>query len=326
MSAMQGTAWIGIDVGKTSLDVVRHPNGLPWQVANDAAGWQALVADCQTTPPAGIVLEATGGYETGVVVALDAAGFTPVVANPTSARRFAQSLGRRAKSDRLDAAMLGEYGARLQPVAQPVRSETARQLRALIDRREQLTKQLVEEQNRLQQAEPVVRDSIQAHLVWLRDARDEVTRTLDALVQSDPFWQHRVALLETVPGMGRWTATVYAVELPELADRTGKQLASLVGVAPHPRESGRCRGQRFISGGRAHLRRAGYQAVHAAQRSRDPVLRRHVAQLMARGKSRKQAIVASLRRLLGILHVMVRDDLTWDQTRVGKGGYLPATP
>ena len=136
-------------------------------MANDAEGWQIVVAACQATPPAGIVLEASGGYETGVVVALDAAGFTPIVANPTAARRFAQSLGRRAKTDRLDAAMLAEYGAgcsrwRSRP------SETARQLRALIDRREQLTKQLVEEQNRLQQADPVVRDSIAAHLVWLR--------------------------------------------------------------------------------------------------------------------------------------------------------------
>jgi transposase len=325
MRTTTGLRWIGIDVGKATLDLASHPDGTAWQILNDAAGWQALVANCQATPPAGIVLEATGGYETGVVVALDAAGFTPVVANPIAPRRFAQSLGQRGKSDRLDAAMLAAYGARLQPVARPVPSETARQLQALIDRREQLTKQLVEEQNRLQQADAIVRDSLQSHLTWLRTARDEVTRMLAALVASDPFWQHRVALLETVPGMGSWTATVYAVELPELADRTGKQLASLVGVAPHPRESGRFRGQRFISGGRAHLRRAGYQAVHAAQRSRDPVLRSHVAQLMARGKSRKHAIVAGLRRLLGILHVMVRDDLTWDQTRVGKGVYLPPT-
>ena len=326
MNHAASSPWIGIDVGKATLDVARHPDGTAWQVGNDAAGWQAVVATCQATPPAGIVVEATGGYETGVVVALDAAGFTPVVAHPTSARRFAQRLGRRAKTDRIDAQMLAEYGARLQPVAQPVPSETARKLRALIDRREQLTKQLVEEQNRLQQADPLVRASIQAHLTWLRAERTSVTQVLDTLVQSDPFWQHRVALLETVPGMGRWTATVYAVALPELADRTGKQLASLVGVAPHPRESGRFRGQRFISGGRAQVRRAGYQAVHAAQRARDPVLRRHVAQLVARGKSRKQAIVATLRRLLGILHVMVRDDLTWDQTRVGQGGYVPTTP
>ena len=106
-----------------------------------------------------------------------------------------------------------------------------------------------------------------------------------------------------------------------------RQAAGVAGRGrAHPRESGRFRGQRFISGGRAQVRRVGYQAVHAAQRSRDPVLRTHVAQLMARGKTRKQAIVATLRRLLGILHVMVRDDLTWDQTRVGKGVYLPTSP
>ena len=312
--------WLGIDVGKHELVLATSEvASASWSVANDAAGWAAVLAWCQATPPAGIVLEATGGYEAGVVYALDAAGFTPVVANPLAVRRFAQSGGRHGKTDRLDARLLAEYGRRMTPVAQPVPDETARKLRALIARREQLTEQLVAEQNRLQQATALVRPLISAHLDWLRRARDEVT----ALVASDPYWQGQVALLETVPGFGPWIATVFAVELPELGERTGKQLAALVGVAPYPQDSGQRQRPRFIKGGRACVRRAGFQGMHAAQQARDPVLRSYVARLMARGKTRKQALIAALRRVLGIVHVMVRDGLTWDQTEVGQGRFLP---
>lgn len=323
-SPLEPPVWLGIDVGKQELVLATSAAAAgSWAVANAESGWAAVIAWCAAQSPAGIVLEATGGYEAGVVYALDAAGFTPVVANPLSVRRFAQSGGRHGKTDRLDARLLAEYGRRMTPVAQPVPDETARNLRALIARREQLTEQVVAEKNRLQQATALVRPLISAHLDWLRRACDEVTALLAALVASDPYWRGQVALLQTVPGFGPWIATVFAVELPELGQRTGKQLAALVGVAPYPQDSGQRQRQRFIKGGRACVRRAGFQGMHAAQQAHDPVLRSYVARLMARGKTRKQALIAALRRVLGIVHVMVRDGLTWDQTEVGQGRFLP---
>jgi transposase len=317
--------FIGIDVAKDWLDVGERPGGAAWRVANDPDGWQAVVDHCRAAPPTVIVLEASGQYELGIVTSLDLAGFAPVVANPVATRRFAQSLGRRAKTDRIDALMLAQYGERMRPTPRPLPEATARELQDLLARHRQLTKMLVEETNRRHQASALVRPSITAHIAWLEQQRDEVDAMRASVVASDPAWQARVALLDTVPGIGELTATILAVELPELGAATGKELAALVGVAPFAQESGQQRGQRHISGGRHHLRHAFYEAVKSTVRW-DPTFAAHLAHLLAQGNPRKVAVVACMRRLLGILAVMVRDGLTWRETKVGSGAFLVQAP
>lgn len=320
-----GERWIGIDVANAWLDVAERPSGRTWRVPNDETGWTQVVAALQPPADVLIVLEASGGYEAGVVLALDAAGLTPVVANPVATRRFAQSLGRRATTDRLDAAMLAHYAERMQPTPRPVPEATARTLQELLARRRQLTKMLVEEKNRRQQASPVVRPGVEAHIAWLEAQRGEVDQLLASVVASDPDWQARVATLDSVPGIGPLTATVVAVGLPELGDGTAKQLAALVGVAPWAVERGQHRGQRHISGGRGAVRHALYEAMMTTVRW-EPSFAAHYAQLRAAGKPHKLAMVACIRRLLGILAAMVRDGLTWQQTDVGQGRFLVAAP
>ena len=319
---MAGTErFVGIDVAKAWLDIGEQPSGRTWRVANDPDGWQAVVERVQVDPPTLIVLEASGQYEVGIVTSLDLAGFTPVVANPVSTRRFAQSLGRRAKTDRLDAQMLAQYGERLRPTPRPLPEATARGLQDLLARHRQLTKMLVEEKNRRQQASALLRPSIEAHIAWLDDQRDEIDRLLASLVASDPDWQARVAVLDSVPGIGALTATILAVGLPELGHASSKALASLVGVAPFAVESGQQRGSRHIGGGRHQIRHAFYEAVTSTIRW-EPSFAAHYAHLRARGKAHKVATVACMRRLLGILNVMLRDGLTWQQTLVGQGHFL----
>jgi transposase len=318
---MASERFVGIDVAKHWVDVVELPGGAHTQVANDPAGWDGLVARFAAAPPTLIVLEASGGYEVGLVVALDAAGMTPVVANPLSTRRFAQSLGKRAKTDRIDARMLAQYGERLRPTPRPVPAATARQLQELLTRHRQLTKMLVAEKNRRQQATPLVRPSVEAHLAWLETQRTDVDRLLASVVASDPAWQERVALLDSVPGIGLLTATIVAVGMPELGDCSGKAAAALLGVAPDPVESGLARGPRRIGGGRRLVRHAFYEAVTSTIRW-DPAIGAHYAQLTARGKPHKQALIACMRRLLGILNAMLRDGLTWQETAVGQGQFL----
>jgi len=230
-------------------------------VANDPAGWAQLLARVGSADPPLIALEASGGYEAGVVLALDAAGRTPVVANPVATRRFAQSLGRRAKTDRIDAAMLAEYAARMRPTPRPVPNATARQLRALLARREAVVRMLVEEQNRAQEASALVRPQAEAVVALLTAQRRELDHLLASAVASDPAWQARVDLLDSVPGIGPLTATVLAVGLPDLGQGSAKAQAALLGVAPHPHESGRSRGRRCIGGGRAWVRHVVYEAV-----------------------------------------------------------------
>jgi transposase len=317
--------FIGIDVAKAWLDVAERPSGRSWRVANDETGWQQVVAMVGAGGAALVALEASGGYEVGLVTALDLAGVPPVVANPVATRRFAQSLGRRAKTDRIDAAMLAHYGERMRPVPRPLPEATARTLQELLARRRQLTKMLVEEKNRRQQASALLRPGVAAHIAWLEGQRDEVDRLLASVVASDPAWQDRVATLDSVPGIGVLTATLLAVGVPELGACSGKQAAALVGVAPWAAESGQHRGQRRIGGGRSAVRHGLYEALLTTVRC-DPTFRGHYARLRAAGKPHKVAMVACMRRLLGILTVMLRDGLTWRQTAVGQGRFLGITP
>jgi transposase len=318
---MSAERFIGIDVSKHGLDVAESPSGATWRVANDPDGWQALVERFAAAPPAAIVLEASGGYEVGVVTALDLAGLPPVVANPLATRRFAESLGRRAKTDRGDARVLAEYGERMRPTPRPLPEATARALQEVLARHRQLTKMLVEEKNRRQQASPLVRPSVAAHIAWLEAQRDEVDRLLAGVVASDPAWQARVDLLDSVPGIGPLTATILAAELPELGAGTGKQAAALLGVAPWAADSGEQHGARHIGGGRRRVRHALYEAVTTTIRW-EPTFGAHYARLRAAGKPHKVAMIACVRRLLGILNAMLRDGLTWSQTHVGQGHFL----
>lgn len=316
--------FVGIDVSKAWLDVAERPREATWRVANDPDGWQALVTHCASDPPPLIVLEASGGYEAGVVRALAGAGLTPVVANPLSTRRFAQSLGRRAKTDRIDALVLAEYGQRLRPAPRPLPEATARALQELVARHRQLTKMLVEEKNRCQQASALLRPAIAAHIAWLEDQRAEVDRLLASVAASDPAWQARISLLDSVPGIGPLTAATVAVGLPELGACSSKAAAALVGVAPFAVESGVQRGLRHIGGGRRMVRHALYEAVLTTVRC-EPSFAAHYARLRSQGKAHKVAMVACMRRLVGILTAMLRDGLRWDQTKVGQGLFLESS-
>lgn len=317
--------FIGIDVSKAWLDAAERPGGRSWRVANDAAGWQEVVEHAQAGGPALVVREASGGYEVGVVTALDLAGIPPVVANPVSTRRFAQSLGRRAKTDRIDAAMLAQYGARMRPPPRPIPEATARTLQEWLARHRQLTKMLVEEKTRRHQASALLRPGVEAHIAWLEGQRTEVDRLLASAVASDPAWQDRVATLDSVPGIGLLSATLLAVGVPELGACSGKQAAALVGVAPWAAESGQQRGQQRIGGGRGAVRPGLYEAMTTTIRC-DPAFGAHYARLRAAGKPHKLAMVACMRRLLGILSAMLRDGPTGQQTRVGRGHFLAPTP
>lgn len=316
---MTGTPYsaVGIDVSKAVLDAVRTSDGARRQVRNDEAGWAELIAWVREVPPEVIVLEATGRYEVGVVIALDEAGMTPVVMNPLAIRRFAQSLGKRAKNDRLDAMVLARYGERMKPAVRAIPAETARKLRDLLARHRQLTELLVMEKNHLKQATSVVRPTIVSTIAHLEEQLRVTDALLASVVASDPAWQARVDRLDTAPGVASYSATCLAVELSELGTLTTKQLAALTGTAPHDHDSGAFTGKRFIGGGRKAVRTTLYRIAVTAIRC-NPLMHAHYAQLTARGKPTKVARIACARRMLGLLNAMMRDGLTWDELTINQ--------
>ena len=202
---------------------------------------------------------ATGGLQTPPAAVLIAGGLTVAIVNPRQACDFAKALGILAKTDRVDAHMLARFAQAIRPEARPQPAAETVELAAVLSRRRQLVEMLTAENNRLLMAHPRVAKAIKQHIVWLQKRLADTDRELDELIRNSPVWQHKAALLESVPGMGRVTATVMLAQLPELGTLNNKQIAGLVGVCPYSRDSGAMRGRRTIWGGRASVR-AG--AVH----------------------------------------------------------------
>jgi len=304
--------WVGIDVSKDFLDVHVRPTDTAFRVANDEAGIAALVARLQPLAPAGLVLEATGGYEIPVVAALASAGLAPAVVNPRQARRFAEGVGRLAKTDPLDAAVLAHFAEAVRPEARPVPDAEARALGDLLARRRQLVQMRVSEQHRLPTAAGAIRQGIQDHIDYLDRQIKRIEKELAAAVQASPAWRARDELLQSVPGVGPQVSRTLLAELPELGSTSGRQLSALCGLAPFNRDSGRRRGPRSIYGGRSHVRAALYQAALVAMRW-NTLLQGVYQGLLARGKAKKVALIAVARRLLVILNALVRNGSPWQE-------------
>jgi transposase len=304
------SCFVGIDVAKATLEVVLSTAPTPRQFANDAAGHAALLAALTPLAPTLIVLEATGGYERDVTVALAAAALPVVVVNPRQVRDFAKATGHLAKTDRLDAAVLAQFAAQLQPAVRPVADAAAQELRDVVTRRRQLVEMLGQERNRLPAARGRIRRELQSHVRWLERRIHETDDDLRQAIERSPVWRVKDDLLQSVPGIGRTVARTLLALLPELGTLDRKQIAALVGVAPLNRDSGQWRGSRQVWGGRAPVRAMLYMAALVATRH-NPVLKRFYQRLRGAGKPGKVALVATMRKLLTIVNAMLAHQTPW---------------
>lgn len=307
--------FIGIDVSKQFLDVAllcpasaavrteRYPN--------DASGQRALGKALRPHTIERIVLEASGGYERDVLRALSQAKYPVVCINPRQVRDFARALGRLAKTDRIDAAVLALFASRIQPEVRPLKRAESEEVQALLDRRRQLLDLVTAEENRLPTAHPSTQRSIRRLLKQVKQELAEVEVELDRCIAASEELLARERLLQSVPGVGPVLARTLLAGLPELGQLDRKQAGALVGVVPYNRDSGQWRGQRHIAGGRAHVRRALYMGALSASRF-NPVIRAFYTRLCAAGKPKKVALVACMRKLLTILNSMLKHHHTWD--------------
>jgi len=310
MSALP--VFVGIDVAKTEMVTGLRPSGEVWTVSNDETGIHELLQRLRPHGPVLVVIEATGGYERGVVAALAAAGMPLVVANPRQVRDFARATGQLAKTDRIDAQVLALFAERVRPEPRPLPDDATRTLTALLARRRQILEMLTAERNRLEHAVPAVRRDLIQHIRWLERRLRDVDHDLDRTVQSSPIWRAKENLLRSLPGVGPVTSRTLIGSLPELGFLNRKQIAALVGVAPLARDSGTLKGKRLVWGGRAPVRAALYMAALVASR-RNPALRAFYARLVAAGKPKKLALTACMRKLLTILNAMVKTNSAWQR-------------
>jgi len=309
-------SWVvGIDVSKHHLDIAILPTGDTFQVPNDAGGHKRLTDRLHLAGGVErVVLEATGGYERAAAITLADANLPVVVVNPRQTRAFAHATGKLAKTDRLDAISLARFAQALQPDVRPLPTRAQRELAELVARLRHLVTMIGSEQQRLQAARSAtVKSSITATLRYLRKQRAEVDRALLTAVALDPAWRTRGKLLQSVPGIGPITALTLLAELPELGRVTGKQIAALVGVAPHNRDSGSKRGKRRVHGGRGSIRKVLYMATLTAVHH-NPTLQAFHQRQLANGKPFKVALTASMRKLLVILNAMTKHQQPWNPT------------
>ena len=283
-----------------------------FQCPNDPKKYSTLITELISLRPARIVLEATGGLERPLLQALQTIGLPVVVINPRQVRNFAKALGLLAKTDRLDARVLAHFAAAVQPPVSPIKTQQETELDALMGRRNQLTEMLTAEKNRRgSAATKTTRHDIEEHIEWLEERLKELDEKLKQQLECSAVWQRKDQILQSVKGIGFVTSMSLLADCPELGQLNRHQMAKLAGVAPLNRDSGKQRGTRHIYGGRAQVRCKLYMATLAAIRS-NPVIKSFYKRLVDKGKLKKVAIIACMRKLLTIINVMVRDNKLWN--------------
>ena len=304
-------SFVGIDVSKDRLDVHVVPSGRTFTAQRDDKGLEQLAGDLRQFTPALVVLEATGGFEITVAAALASANLPVAVVNPRQIRDFARATGRLAKTDALDAEAIARFAERIRPEPRPLADAESLSLGELVARRRQVVEMIGMETNRQHQARnPRVQRMLKATLKTLSAQLTELDHDIDDTVRRSPIWRAADDLLTSVPGIGDVTAHTLIADLPELGQLDRRRVAALVGVAPINRDSGQMRGKRTIAGGRVEVRNALYMATLAAIRW-NPVINKHYHGLVDRGRPKKVALVACMRRLLGILNAIMRTKTPW---------------
>ena len=313
---MEGEArFVGIDVSKAQLDVAVRPTGKRWVLPYDETGIEGLIPQIVDLEPALVLLEATGGLELPLVAALAAAALPVVVVNPRQVRDFAKATGTLAKTDTLDAGVLAHFADAVRPEVRPLKDAETQVLNSLTARRHQVMTMLVSEKNRLGTAigavsPRAVSPRIEAHIAWLEQELSDLDKGLRQTLRQSPVWREKDDLLRTVPGVGPQLSLTLLAHLPELGTLDRKQIAALVGVAPYNRDSGTRRGKRAVWGGRSRVRAVLYMGALVASRH-NPAIRDFYQRLLAAGKPKKVALIASMRKLLVTLNAMLKHGYPW---------------
>ena len=301
---------VGVDVGKSKLDIVLHPLDLHFQIPNEETSIRKIVQVLKSQNVTRIVTEATGRYEHAFVFACDQANLPIVVVNPVSIRRYAQAIGVLAKTDKIDASVIARFAATIQPEIKPIPDKQSRLIKDLLVRRTQLLEMQTMEKNRLQILPKALHRSIKTLLCSLETQIKTITKQIDEAVMQVKHWRTKTEILTSVPGVGKVLAYTLLSELPELGELNRKEIAALVGVAPMNRESGTWNGKRRIRGGRHRIRTVMFMAMLSSIQC-NPVFKRFYEHLKAQGKLPKVAIIACMRKLIVVLNTMLKNEELW---------------
>jgi transposase len=305
--------FVGIDVSQEKLDVHVLPEETSFTCTTDAKGVDRLVKRLQKRNPFVIVMEATGGLEAALVAELGAAGLPVAVVNPRQVRDFARGIGKLSKTDSIDAYVLARFAHTTRPEPKALATEEEMLLKELVRRRRQLVDLRASEKNRLHRARSKpIEQSILSVIQALDEQIGNIDNDLDDMTKDSPLWREKEDLLKSFPGVGSVTARTLVASLPELGHAQRGQIASLAGLAPRNKDSGKMRGRRRITGGRADVRSILYMVALTAARH-NSTIRQFYERLIQAGKPTKVALTACMRKVLVILNAMVKSNRPYEQ-------------
>ena len=303
---------VGIDTSKTQLDIFIRPVGEYFSVKNNASGIKDALKRIKEYQPTRIIIEATGRLELPFVCAASKANLPIVIANALQVHKFAASTGKLAKTDKLDAQMIAHYGEALKPRLTEIKADNIQKISDFLVRRSQLIDMRTMEKNRDSIMPKEIQRSNQRLIKHLQKEIIVVEQNLDKLIEETPDWKRTLDILLSVKGVGKVLAYTLLSDLPELGQLNRKEVAALVGVAPMNRESGAYRGKRRIRGGRARIRKVLFMAMMSTIQS-NPKFKREYHALVTKGKPKKVAIVACMRKMITILNTMVKNGEVWNE-------------
>lgn len=301
---------VGVDVGKWFLDVCLYEKDMYWQVENTPEGVRKLLGRLGRYQVDRLVMEATGRYQHLLTEKAFERDLPVCVVKPLAVRRYAQAIGKTAKTDRIDAQVIAEFAAIIQPTVTLRKSKNLLLIRDLLARRRQLVGMRTRELNRIKVMGKALESSCRRIVRVLDQEIGRMEKRLEMLIDKEAAWSEKKSLLKTAPDIGDTMVYTLLADLPELGSMSNKQAAALVGVAPMNRDSGKMRGKRRIKGGRYGVRTTLYMATLSATLC-NPVIKEFYQRLVAQGKHKKVALTACMRKFIVILNAMVRDNCEW---------------
>jgi transposase len=312
-TAQDANTYVGIDVSKDRLDVHIHPAGEALSVSRDEAGLEKLIERLKAYALKAVAVEATGGFEAIVIASFVAVGLPVIRVNPMQVRKFAEALGKRVKTDPIDALVIARFVEATKPEIRPMPNAETLALADLMARRRQIVQMITAERQRAMRITNAnLQKSIARVLNALTHELASLDNDIDTTVRGSPIWRENEDLLSSVPGVGKVIARTLLAELPELGSLDRRQIAALAGLAPHTRQSGKWRGKSFISGGRTSCRTVLFMGALTAAKH-NPDLKAFRQRLINAGKPKMVAAIAVARKLLTILNAIIRDKSPWTQ-------------
>lgn len=309
------TVVVGVDVSKKWLDVFLHPIGERVHVENNATGIGKLLTCCLANSAGLVVMEATGRYHRTAHTALHEAGIKVAIINPYRTRRFADVLGRLAKTDEIDAEVLARFATIMKPApTEPSTGTMARIKEIVVARRQVINERLVLENQCEEATSDIVKDLAAERIALCRRHCDVLDAELQAVMKSDPQIAGQYAILTSIPGIGPTTAATLLAEMKELGSANAGEVAALAGLAPMNRDSGMMRGRKSIRGGRVMARNSLYMASISAVRWNGD-LKVFYERLRKAGKPFKVAITAVMRKLVILANTLLKEGRAWSTTR-----------